>query len=603
MSMTGARILLECLRQEEVRHIFGYPGGVALPLYDALYDTEDVQHFLVRHEQGAAHMADGYARASGKVGVCLATSGPGATNLVTGLATAYMDSVPVVAITGQVRTHVIGKDAFQEADITGITAPITKHNYLIKNVADLPRMVAEAFHIARTGRPGPVLLDVPMDVSIATLDWEPSQYVRDPDIPSYKPTTRGHERQIRKAAEAIDRAERPVMFVGGGAIISGADEEVRELAHRRNILVTTSLMGKGIIDETDPLALGMLGMHGTAYANHAVHNCDLLIAIGVRFDDRVTGRLDRFATGASVIHIDIDPAEIGKIRMPDVPIVGDVKSVLSELLQHIRPAEPTEWNAKIREWQERFPLAYPSDGKLYAEYVINRQMEATGRDAIMATDVGQHQMWAAQHYRCRRPRQWVTSGGLGTMGFGLPAAIGAQVACPDKRVLCLSGDGSFQMCVQELMTATVYKLPLIVSIINNRSLGMVRQWQELFYNQRYSEVDLEASPDFVKLTEAYGGVGLRATTPEEYNQALEIALKVDDRPVVIDCVIPTEELVYPMIPSGQSVDDMRTRANIEELKPSVDEDAETWSFEDTEKALEEYVAKNQTDDDLQKGEK
>jgi len=534
-------------------------------------------------------MADGYARASGKVGVCLATSGPGATNLVTGIANAYMDSIPMVAITGQVRTSVIGKDAFQEADITGITAPITKHNYLLKRVEDIPRVVAEAFHIARTGRPGPVLIDIPLDISLAKLAWDPASYETNPMIPSYRPRTRGHEMQIRKAAEAIQAAERPVLYVGGGAVSAGAEREVRELAERTNILVTTTLMGKGIVDETHRLSLGMLGMHGTAYANHAVHNCDLLIAVGARFDDRVTGRPDRFARHATVIHIDIDPAEIGKVRPPEIPIVGDVKLVLQELLKYVQPRPWSEWNDCIMEWKRRFPLVYPSDGKLYAEYVIESIGKATNWDAVMTTDVGQHQMWAAQYYRCRAPRQWITSGGLGTMGFGLPAAIGAQVARPDKKVVCISGDGSFQMCVQEMMTAVVYELPILVAIINNRSLGMVRQWQELFYNERYSHVDLQASPDFVELAEAYGGVGLRASTPEEFDRALAAAMEVQDRPVVIDCVVPTEENVYPMIPSGQSVDEMRLRANLEELKASVDEDAERWSFEDEDKVLEEYV--------------
>jgi len=594
--MTGAQILLECLRQEEVTDIFGYPGGSTLPIYDALYDCGFIRHILVRHEQGAAHMADGYSRASGKVGVCLATSGPGATNLVTGIGNAYMDSVPMVAITGQVKTSVIGKDAFQEADITGITAPITKHNFLVKHVEDIPQTVAEAFYIARTGRPGPVVIDIPTDVSLAKTDWDPSSYVRNPDIPSYRPRVRGHEMQIRKAAEAIAEAKRPVLYVGGGAISSDAAAEVRELAERTNILVTTTLMGKGIIDETHRLSLGMLGMHGTAYANHAVHNCDLLIAIGARFDDRVTGRVDKFARHATVVHIDIDPAEIGKIRVPDIPIVGDVKSVLTELLRFVKPREWSEWNDQIMTWKRRFPLVYPSDGRLYTEYIVERLGEATGWKAIMATDVGQHQMWAAQYYRCRNPRQWVTSGGLGTMGFGLPAAIGASIACPDRRVVCLSGDGSFQMCVQEMMTAVVYQLPIIIAISNNRSLGMVRQWQELFYNERYSETDLQASPDFVRLAESYGAVGYRACTPEEFDDALESALQIADRPTVIDCRVPTTENVYPMIPAGESVDEMRIRANLEELKASVDQDADRWSFEEQDKVLEEFVSMTGSDD-------
>jgi acetolactate synthase I/II/III large subunit len=589
MRMSGAQIMLECLRLEGVRHIFGYPGGAVLPIYDALYDVEGLEHILVRHEQGASHMADGYARATGQVGVCLATSGPGATNLVTGIATAYMDSIPMVAITGQVRTSAIGKDAFQEADITGITMPITKHNFLVKAVEDLPRALAEAFHIAKTGRPGPVLVDIPLDVGKNFMEFDAADYPRKVDIPSYRPTTRGHEMQIRKAAALIGEAERPVLYVGGGAIAAGAQAEVTELAERTNTLVTTTLLGKGAIDEHHKLSMGMLGMHGTAYANHAVNNCDLLVAVGARFDDRVTGKVDKFAVNAKVIHIDIDPAEIGKVRVPDVPIVGDVKSVLRELLKSVEPKPWTSWNAQIMEWKRLFPLVYPKDGKLYAEYVIEQVNEMTNGEAIMTTDVGQHQMWAAQYYKTRRPRQWITSGGLGTMGYGLPAAIGAQVAFPDARVVNLTGDGSFQMCIQELMTATVYELPVINVIINNRSLGMVRQWQEMFYKERYSHVDLQASPDFVKLAEAYGGVGLRVTKPEEVRPALEQALAVKDRPVVLDCVIPTEENVYPMIPSGESISEMRIRENLEELKASVHADAEAWSFSDEEKVLAQYV--------------
>jgi acetolactate synthase I/II/III large subunit len=589
MKMSGAQIMLACLREEGIRHIFGYPGGAVLPIYDALYDVEGLEHILVRHEQGAAHMADGYARATGQVGVCLATSGPGATNLVTGIATAYMDSIPMVAITGQVRTTAIGKDAFQEADITGITMPITKHNFLVKVVEDLPRTLAEAFYIARSGRPGPVLVDIPLDVGKNLMEWDPSDYPRKVDIPSYRPTTRGHEMQIRKAAAFIAEAKKPVLYVGGGAIAAEAHVEVTELAERTNTLVTTTLLGKGAIDEHHKLSMGMLGMHGTAYANHAVNNCDLLIAVGARFDDRVTGKVDKFALGAKVIHIDIDPAEIGKVRQADVPIVGDVKSVLRDLLKYVDQKPWSEWNDQILEWKRLFPLVYPNDGKLYAEYVIDQINEVTNGEAIMTTDVGQHQMWAAQYFRCRRPRQWITSGGLGTMGYGLPAAIGAQMAFPDRTVVNLSGDGSFQMCAQELMTATVYGLPVINVIINNRSLGMVRQWQELFYKERYSHVDLQASPDFVKLVEAYGGVGMRVTRPEEVRPAMEAALAVKDRPVVIDAVIPTEENVYPMIPSGESISEMRIRENLEELKASVHADAEAWSWSDEDRVLAQYV--------------
>jgi acetolactate synthase I/II/III large subunit len=593
MQLSGAQILLECLRQEGVTHIFGYPGGAVLPIYDAIFDCHDIKHILVRHEQGAAHMADGFARSSHRVGVCLATSGPGATNLVTGIATAYMDSIPMVAITGQVRTSAIGKDAFQEADITGITMPITKHNYLVKRVEDLAQAIAEAFYIARTGRPGPTLVDIPLDVSKNIIEFDPARdYPKQVSIPSYKPatpSTRIPELQIRKAAQLIADSQRPVLYVGGGAVASNAQAEVTALAEKLNVLTTTTLLGKGSIDESHPLSMGMLGMHGTAYANHAVNNSDLLIAVGARFDDRVTGNVDKFATGAKIIHIDIDPAEIGKVVQPDVPIVGDVKVILTELLKHVQPRAAGEWNDTILEWKRKFPLIYPNDGNLYAEYAIELINELFDHDAIMTTDVGQHQMWAAQYFKCNRPKQWVTSGGLGTMGFGLPAAIGAQFANPGKRVVCLSGDGSFQMCTQELMTATVYGLPIITVIVNNKSLGMVRQWQEMFYEERYSQVDLQASPDFVKLVEAYGGVGMRATTKEELRAALEKAKDVTDRPVVIDCVIPTGENVYPMIPSGQSIKEMLLRQDLEQVKASVHADAETWSFSDEERVLAQYV--------------
>jgi acetolactate synthase I/II/III large subunit len=467
--------------------------------------------------------------------------------------------------------------------------PITKHNFLVKCGEELPRIISEAFHIARSGRPGPVLIDIPLDVALNRIVWDPATYPKKVDIPSYRPTTRGHDMQIRKAAQAIAEASRPVLYVGGGAIAWGAHDEVTELAERTNILTTTTLLGKGAIDETHRLSMGMLGMHGTAYANHAVNNCDLLIAVGARFDDRVTGKVDKFATGAKVIHIDIDPAEIGKVRVPDIPIVGDVKLVLQELLKHVAPRGWCEWNDQIMDWKRLFPLVYPQDGKLYAEYVIEQIGEATGWNALMTTDVGQHQMWAAQYYKCRRPRQWVTSGGLGTMGYGLPAAIGVQKAFPDATVVNLSGDGSFQMCVQELMTATVYELPVINAIINNKSLGMVRQWQEMFYSERYSHVDLQASPDFVKLAEAYGGVGMRVTKPEDVRDALEEAVKIRNRPIVIDFVIPTEENVYPMIPSGQSINEMKIRENLEELKASVHADSEAWSFSDEDRVLAQYI--------------
>ena len=553
MIINGSRALLECLKREGVDTIFGYPGGAVIPIYDMIYQFPDIRHILVRHEQGAGHMAEGYALATGKVGVCLATSGPGATNLVTPIADAMMDSVPLVAITGQVKTSAIGTDAFQEADITGITMPITKHNWLVKDVTKLPEIIAEAFHIARSGRPGPVLIDIPVDISRAEFEYTPVEEV---NIPSFKPTVRGHSRQIQRAAELIAEAQRPVLYVGGGAIYSGAHAEVRALAEQTDTPVTTTLKGLGAFPETHPLSLGMLGMHGTAYANYAVSECDLLIAVGARFDDRVTGKVDEWVPTAKIIHIDVDPAEIGKVLAADVPIVGDVQAVLTELLKIVAPAQHPEWKARIGQWKQDYPLHFPADGVLHGQAVIEEIGAVTDHEAIVVTDVGQHQMWAAQFYKCLRPRQFITSGGLGTMGFGLPAAIGAQFGQPDKPVFCVSGDGSIQMCIQELMVATIYKLPIKICILNNQYLGMVRQWQELFWESKYSNVDLEASPDFLKLAEAYGAHGIRCSQPSGVRAALDEAMSITDRPTVLDFRIAKEENVYPMIKSGGTIRDM-----------------------------------------------
>jgi acetolactate synthase I/II/III large subunit len=553
MRINGARALLECLKQEGVDTIFGYPGGAVIPIYDEIYKFKGIRHILVRHEQGAGHMAEGYALATGKVGVCLATSGPGATNLVTPITDAMMDSVPLVAITGQVKTAAIGTDAFQEADITGITMPITKHNWLVRDVTKLPEILAEAFYIARSGRPGPVLVDIPVDISKAVFEYTPVLSV---SVPSYKPTFEGNARQIKRAAELIAEAERPILYVGGGAIYAEAHQEVRKLAETADIPVTTTLKGLGAFPETHPLSLGMLGMHGTAYANYAVHDTDLLIAVGARFDDRVTGKTDEWVPKAKIIHIDVDPAEIGKVLQPDVPIVGDVKHVLTELLKIVQPRKCTAWNEHIDAWKSEYPLCFPDDGQIHGQSVIEQIGEITKHDAIVVTDVGQHQMWAAQHYKFQYPHQMITSGGLGTMGFGLPAGIGAQFGRPDKDVIVVTGDGSIQMCIQELMVATIYKLPIKICILNNQFLGMVRQWQELFWDSRYSSVNLEASPDFLLLAQAYGAHGIRVEKPSDVQSALAEAMAVKDRPTVIDFRIAKEGNVYPMIPTGGTIEQM-----------------------------------------------
>lgn len=584
--MSGAEALLEALHREGVDIVFGYPGGVLLPLYDALYDAS-IRHVLVRHEQGAAHAADGYARSTGKVGVCIGTSGPGATNLVTGIATAYMDSIPMVAITGQVATGAIGKDSFQEADITGITMPITKHNYLIKSPADVPRIVQEAFYIARTGRPGPVLIDFPRDVASGMLEvnWDEVQI----HLRGYRPTVKGNTKMIRRAIEEMLAAKQPVLYVGGGILRSNAATELTNLARMLRIPVTATLMGKGAFPENDPLYLGVPGMHGTAYANLALDQADLLICIGARFDDRVTGDVTKFAPNARIIHVDVDPAEIGKVMHADVPVVGDAKHVLVEMLEELVAAKNdvadlTTWQAQIDAWKVAHPLTWDNDtskhcqracgpleapdhcgstqcsgkhGIIKPQAVINEICRATNGDAVVVTDVGQHQMWAMQYYQVKEPQQFVSSAGLGTMGFGLPAAIGAQFGNPEKEVWCISGDGSFQMNSQELATAVIHKLPIRIALLENGVLGMVRQWQKMFYNERYSQVGLDVgTPDFVKLAEAYGAVAIRVTDPSQVRAAIDQARAVTDRPVLIDFVCEAEENVLPMIPAGMSVAEM-----------------------------------------------
>jgi len=563
MVKRGADIIIDVLMKEGVDTVFGLPGGAIMEVYDALFDAP-FKNVLARHEQAAAHMADGYARATGKVGVVIATSGPGATNLVTGLATAYMDSIPMVAITGQVPTHYIGTDAFQEADVIGITRPVTKHNFLVTDIKDLPLILRQAFYIARTGRPGPVLVDIPKDITQQKSEYYiPTDEEVKESLPGYNPHVEGNPVQIKKAAQLIRQAKRPVLYVGGGAILSDAAEEIYKLAHLTRIPVTTTNMGKGAFPENDPLALHMLGMHGTYYANMAVYNSDLLIAVGARFDDRVTGKITEFAPEAKIIHIDIDPASISKTITVDVPIVGDVKIVLQKLIKELekKPIDWIEarenWLKQIEKWKEEHPLKYrQSDKIIKPQYVIEQIYEVTKGDAIVSAGVGQHQMWAAMFYKYSYPRQFLNSGGLGTMGFGFPAAIGAKIGRPEKTVFAIEGDGSFIMNVQDLATAVQYRVPIKVAIINNGFLGMVRQWQQFFYDSRYASVCLSVQPDFVKLAESFGAVGLRATKPSEVKEVLEKAMTINDRPVIIDFVVDREENVLPMVPAGKSYREM-----------------------------------------------
>lgn len=562
MKMTGAQILLTMLKHEGVDTIFGFPGGVVLDIYDEIFKT-DMRHILVRHEQGAVHAADGYARASGKVGVCLVTSGPGATNTVTGIATAYMDSIPLVVFTGQVPTHLIGNDAFQEVDIVGITRPCTKHNYLVKETKDLARTIREAFHIARSGRPGPVLIDIPKDVANGIVEFDPDQNGKKIQIRSYNPNYEPNRRQLKKVVGMIRKARKPVLFGGGGIILSGAAEEFTKLARRALIPTTASLMGLGGFPGTDPLWLGMPGMHGTYRANMSLGDCDLLIGVGVRFDDRVTGKTDTFCANAKIVHIDIDPTSIRKNVAVAVPVVGDCKLSLKALNEMLDAedlgdlsAQRKPWLDRIAEWKSTQPLAYEQDDEnIKPQFVVEKLFELTEGKAIITTEVGQNQMWAAQYYHFDQPNHFISSGGLGTMGFGLPAAIGAQMAYPDKLVFDVAGDGSIQMNIQEMATAVQHCLPVKVVILNNGFLGMVRQWQQLFYERRYSCTTMDCTPDFAKLAEAFGALGLRAIKPSEVEPVLREAISTP-LPVIMDFVVEQEENVYPMVPAGKNITEM-----------------------------------------------
>jgi acetolactate synthase I/II/III large subunit len=556
--MRAVDALMECLKAEGVDVVFGLPGGANLPTYDAFYEA-GIKHILVRHEAGGGHAAEGYAKATGKVGVSMATSGPGATNLVTPICDAMMDSVPVVFITGQVRTELLGTDGFQEADTIGITMPIVKHSFMIQHPLELPRTIHEAFHIARTGRPGPVVVDLPQDISRADIPYEP---VDDVHLPGYQPTTDGNQKQIRLAAKALANSRRPVIYAGGGVISANAATELTELATVDRLPVTCTVMGLGGFPATHPQWLGMLGMHGTRTANYAMDEADLIVAIGARFDDRITGKLSEFAPRAKFIHIDIDPAEISKNVPAHIPIVGDAKNILPRLTAEYRalsadPGRLEEWWSRIRLWQERHPLAYAdsTDAEIKPQYMVQSLYEATGGDAIVVSDVGQHQMWTAQYFHFAKPRRWINSGGLGTMGFGLPAAMGAKVGCPDDTVVCIAGDGSVQMNAQELATCAQEGIAIKVFIMNNGYLGMVRQWQELFWDRRYSQVDMGQHPDFVKLAEAYGATGIRLTDKRTLVTDFKEALATDG-PVVVDVRVTREENTYPMIAPGQAARDM-----------------------------------------------
>ncbi|HOX37294.1 MAG TPA: biosynthetic-type acetolactate synthase large subunit [Candidatus Brocadiia bacterium] len=548
--MKGTQAVIEALRREKVEVVFGYTGAAMIPLFHDLWECRDIRFVMPRHEQAGAHAADGYARATGRPGVVFTTSGPGATNLVTGIATAYMDSIPLVAFTGQVRTSLIGNDAFQEADITGITRPVTKHNWMVKNADDLPGVLREAFHVATTGRPGPVLVDLPVDVLTAQIGETGSRPIR---LAGYKPGGEGNPRQIRRAAELINASERPVLYIGGGIIASGCSAQLRELAERANLPVTTTLMGKGAFPDAHPLSLNMLGMHGAPWANLAVQNCDLLIAVGARFDDRVTGRLEKFAPFATVIHIDVDPSSISKNVRAHCPIVGDAGAVLAALAQQLERRDRAEWHEQITRWKSDYPLSCSERGVNPKALLESLAGLTRGRRTIVCTDVGQHQMWTALFYPFAEPRTLITSGGLGTMGFGLPAAVGAQIGRPDSLVVCAAGDGSIQMNIQELTTLRSNRLPVKIIVFNNGCLGMVRQWQELFFDRRYANVDLSDNPDFVAVAEAFGVKGMRIEGPSDIEGTLRRAIEFPG-PVLVDAPIGMEENVFPMVPAGEAID-------------------------------------------------
>jgi len=551
--MNGAQIVVEVLKKQGVEYIFGYPGGACMPIFDALVDAPELKIILVRHEQGATHMADGYAKATGKTGVVLVTSGPGATNTVTGILTAHMDSVPIVILTGQTITPNLGKDAFQEADVFGVTMPIVKHSYLVRDVRDLSRIVKEAFHLASTGRPGPVLVDLPKDV--VSVEWD-ENFSSDLDLPGYEVQTSGSTESIKYVSELLSKSKRPLLYVGAGAVISGAAKQLKKLAEILQAPVTTTLLGKGAFSEMHHLSVGMLGMHGTAYANKAVIECDLIMAIGARWDDRITGKVSEFCPNATKIHIDIDPAEFGKIIQPEISVNGDAAKVLEELIPLVKKLDTKEWLSKISEWKKKYPLKYPKRGGLRAQHVLAELDRLTGSKAIISTDVGQHQMWAAQFCKSIRERQWLSSGGAGTMGYGFPASIGAQLGNPEDLVVAVVGDGGFQMTMSELATAAIHKLPIKILIINNRYLGMVRQWQQLFFENRESGVDMEGNPDFVKVGEAFGVKGFHLRRAGDVTKVLKKALAYNEGPCIVEAEVVKADNVFPMIPAGAAVSDM-----------------------------------------------